>query len=97
MTSVEKLYIIIEKIRTAIAEEKISIATAEFLDLHPADQADVFNMLEEGERLRLLKQLDIGSMADLFDELEDQETLEAAENDWQMFLTRWIQTRQQTF
>jgi len=80
MTSVEKLYIIIEKIRTAIAEEKISIATAEFLDLHPADQADVFNMLEEGERLRLLKQLDIGSMADLFDELEDQETLEAAEN-----------------
>jgi magnesium transporter len=80
MTSTKKINKITEKIRAALEISQISKATSRFLELHPADQASVFNLLDDAEQLRLLQHLDIPSTADLFDELEDEETLEAAEN-----------------
>lgn len=80
MTSTKKINKITEKIRTALEIQQISKATSRFLELHPADQAEVFNLLGDDEQVCLLQHLDIPSTADLFDELEDEETLEAAEN-----------------
>ncbi len=51
-----------------------------FLRLHPADRADVFELLDEVEQVELLRQLDIENIADLFDELEDHETVGPAES-----------------
>jgi magnesium transporter len=51
-----------------------------FLRLHPADRADVFELLEENEQTQLLRQLDVPKIADLFDELEDHETVGPAES-----------------
>ncbi len=67
-------------IRKALAEARFPQAVQAFLELHPADQAEVFNSLDETTQSLLLKHLDVPSTADLFDELEDEETLEAAEN-----------------
>ena len=80
MESTEKLLEIVENISTAIASEQPKMATAFFLALHPADQAEVFNLLGEDLQKLLLENLDVPATADLFDELEDEETLEAAEN-----------------
>ena len=80
MTNVKKLNKITEMIRAATAIEQITKVTARFLELRPADQAEVFNMLDDEEQGRILQHLDIPSTADLFDELEDEDTLEAAEN-----------------
>lgn len=80
MENTEKLLEIVENINTAIGNAQLKEATAAFLDLHPADQAEVFNLLPEELQKALLKNLDVPATADLFDELEDEETLEAAEN-----------------
>ena len=80
MTSTKKLNKIAEKIRAAFEIEQLTKATSRFLELRPADQAEVFNLLEDEEQVRILHLLDIPSTADLFDELEDEETLEAAES-----------------
>lgn len=66
-------------IREAQAENQHAQATSIFLDLHPADQAEAFNLMFESEQIKLLRFLDVESTADLFDELRDRETLEAAE------------------
>jgi magnesium transporter len=71
---------ITEDIRTELDAKRFKKATAIFLDLHPADQAEVFNRLLDEEQGVLLQQLDIPATADLFDELEDDLTVEAAEN-----------------
>jgi magnesium transporter len=80
MTSTKKLNKITEKIRSWVENGQIKKATDRFLELHPADQAEVFNNLEDQAQAQILDHLDIASTADLFDELEDEETLEAAEN-----------------
>lgn len=80
MTSLKRLNKITEKIDRALIEGLFSKATQLFLELHPADQAEVFNRLDENLQGTLLQNLDIPSTADLFDELEDEETLEAAES-----------------
>ncbi len=69
-----------ELIRLALEAGQPQQAVAIFLDLHPADQAEVFNLLENDPQQLLLDNLDIPATADLFDELEDDETLEAAES-----------------
>jgi magnesium transporter len=79
MASTKKLRKIRVKITAALAEESFGKAATSFLDLHPADQAEVFNELNSDEQGLLIKQLDIPATADLFDELEDDETLEVAE------------------
>jgi len=71
---------ITEVIQEALEDERFAEATATFTDLHPADQAEIFNALEDEQQDALLELLDIPTTADLFDELEDDETLEAAES-----------------
>jgi magnesium transporter len=80
MTEEEKVSKITEKITSKLEAHQFSDATIFFLDLHPADQAEVFNLLNPEQQSQLLAHLDIPSTADLFDELEDEETLEVAEN-----------------
>ncbi|MCJ7703591.1 MAG: magnesium transporter [Anaerolineales bacterium] len=80
MTSTNKPNKIVEKIRAALLNTQFKKATSGFLELHPADQAEIFNLLDDTEQTTLLQHLDISSTADLFDELEDEETLEAAES-----------------
>ncbi|MBN1667790.1 MAG: magnesium transporter [Anaerolineales bacterium] len=70
----------IQKIRAAIQSQQMELARVLFLDEYPADQAEIFNELEEHERSLLLQILKTAETADLFDELEDEETLEAAES-----------------
>jgi len=80
MTSLKKLTKIASKLSTALTDGKLNKAKTNFLALRPADQAEVFNLLDDDEQGLLLLQLDIAATADLFDELEDEDTLEAAEN-----------------
>jgi magnesium transporter len=70
---------IVDNIQEALDEERFEDATSTLIDLHPADQAEIFNTLEDEQQAKLLQYLDIPSTADLFDELDDDETLEAAE------------------
>lgn len=71
---------LIEFIQNAITEKRYDEAINAFVDLHPADQAEIFNSLDNDQQYNLLEYLDIPATADLFDELEDDETLEASEN-----------------
>lgn len=71
---------ITEYIQEAINDERFHDAIKEFIDLHPADQAEIFNDLDNEQQYNLLEYLDIPATADLFDELEDDETLEASES-----------------
>jgi len=80
MTSTKKLNKITEKIRVNLSAGQYSKATTRFLELHPADQAEIFNLLDDEIQGILLQYLDIPATADLFDELEDGETLEASVN-----------------
>jgi magnesium transporter len=70
--------IISSDIQKAIEENRFDEALNAFTDLHPADQAEVFNDLDDNQQDLILRNLDIPSTADLFDELEDEETLDAA-------------------
>jgi magnesium transporter len=80
MTENISLEIIAQQIQEAIKNRVFKKATTRFLELRPADQAEVFNELNDLEQSTLLGYLDVSTTADLFDELEDEETLEAAEN-----------------
>ncbi len=71
---------ITEIIQDALEKERFHKAIATLVDLHPADQAEIFNTLEEEQQTALLQHLDIPATADLFDELDDDETLEASES-----------------
>jgi len=51
-----------------------------FRDLHPADQAQLFYNLKTDQQEVLLEQMEIPEIADIFDELEDKQTLTAARN-----------------
>ena len=48
--------------------------------LHPADQAKLFDSLKSDQQEILLKQMEIPEIADIFDELDDRQTLDAAQN-----------------
>ena len=80
MTSTKKITKIAEMISANLEAELYPDAKNRFLNLHPADQAEVFNLLNPDEQYQLLDHLDIPSTADLFDELEDEETFKVAEN-----------------
>lgn len=64
----------------AIEEDRFDDAVSTFVDLHPADQAELFKDLDTIQQNNLLQYLDIPTTADLFDELEDDETLDASES-----------------
>ena len=76
----ENLLPAIDKIEKSVSAGRTAEAIETFLELHLADQAEVFNLLTEEAQGALLKNLDIPSTADLFDELEDAETLEFADD-----------------
>jgi magnesium transporter len=68
-----------ERIQSALEEQRLPDALAILLDLHPADQAELFNLLDEEAQAYLFSQLDAPATADLLEELEDDEVLEAVE------------------
>jgi len=70
---------ITDSIQEAIIAENFEKAAHIFVDLHPADQAEIFNTLDNDQQYNLLEYLYIPATADLFDELEDEDTLEASE------------------
>lgn len=71
---------IIQSIKTALVENRIEDAVQVLSTLHYADQADVFNELDEGEQGRLLPHLDISTTADILEELEDRDVLDVVED-----------------
>ena len=75
-----KLTPIVVLIRKALKVRHADQSASMFLRLHPADRADVFELLEDNEQNQLLRQLDVSKIADLFDELEDHETVGPAES-----------------
>jgi magnesium transporter len=74
------LSVTLERIRSALDEQRLADALSILLDLHPADQAELFNLLDEEVQVYLLSQMDIPSTADLLEEMEDEEVLEAVES-----------------
>jgi magnesium transporter len=76
----DNLEIILERIRSAIETRRISDAVSILLEIHPADQAEVFNRLNDEEQEVLLPLMDISSTADLLEEMEDQDVLDAVES-----------------
>jgi magnesium transporter len=73
------LDITFERLRAALSTNRTEDAVSVLLDLHPADQAEVFSLLSDEEQSYLLSIIDINATADLLEELEDEEALEAVE------------------
>ena len=76
---VESLDVKTERIQSALKEQRLSEALEILLDMHPADQAEVFHSLNEEEKAVLLSHLDVQSTADLLEEMGDEQVLEAVE------------------
>jgi len=70
----------LERIRSALQSQRVEDALAILQEMHPADQAELFNFLSDGEQILLLSRLDIPSTADLLEELEDSDVLDAVES-----------------
>lgn len=71
--------ITVERIRLALATDRTQDALSILSDLYPADRAEVFSLFNDGEQSILLSLLDVPTAADLLEELEDEDVLEAAE------------------
>jgi magnesium transporter len=69
----------VDRIRAALEDGRFSDAVNILLELHPADQAEVFNLLTDAEQDILLPGLDASATADLLEEMEDDEVLDAVE------------------
>lgn len=67
-----------DEIGTLIKENKYGEIAELFRHLHPADQGKIFRDLLPDEQRLILSKLEISEIADLFDELDDQETFSAA-------------------
>jgi len=76
---VDNLDIVLDRIRSALASNRIDDAVEIVIDLHRADLAELFNELSDEEKNLLLPQLDMATQADLLEELEDKDVLEAVE------------------
>ncbi len=68
-----------EKIQAAFEYEKYSEALDLFKSLRAGERVVVFQLLNDEEQELVVRHFDIETVADLFDRLEDSETLEAAE------------------
>jgi magnesium transporter len=71
---------VLKEIQSALSENQYNKAINIFLDLHPGDQVEVFDILDSNEKSEILTRLDVLATAQLFTLQEDQETLEAAES-----------------
>lgn len=79
MTDYTTFELTVGRIRAALDDGRFSDAVAVLLELHPADQAEVFNLLTDEEQDILLPGLDVAATADLLEEMEDDEVLDAVE------------------
>jgi len=70
----------IKQIEDYLQEEDINSVLEILRELHPADQAKLFNGLKDEYQEILLDKLEIPEIADIFDELDDKQTLDAAQN-----------------
>ncbi len=70
---------LLELIQTALSKKQFEKAINIFLNLHPGDQVEVFDLLEFNDKIEILSRLDVLATAQLFNVQDDQETLEAAE------------------
>jgi magnesium transporter len=68
------------RIRAALETQRTTDAIFILYELHPADRAEVFNLLDDQQQEILLALLDIPATADLLEELEDVDALEAIED-----------------
>lgn len=67
------------RIRAALETQRLQDAINILLEMHPADRAEIFELLEEDEQDILLPLMDVTSTADLLEELEDEAALDAIE------------------
>lgn len=70
----------LERIRSALQSQRVEDALGILREMHPADQAELFNHLSDEEQILLLSRLDIPATADLLEELEDSDVLDAIES-----------------
>ena len=70
---------VISQIRVALAADRRDEAARLLLDLHVADQAALFDLLDPEERHLLLPGLGATDAADLLERVEDETALAAAE------------------
>jgi magnesium transporter len=70
---------LVTAIRTALQEDRLEAAVSMLLDLHYADQAEIFDELEEDERTKLLTLLNPADTADILEELEDRDVLDVVD------------------
>lgn len=70
----------IDQIDSLLQEEDFSSVLVIFRELHPADQAKLFLGLKADQQEILMGNLKIPEIADIFDELDDRQTLDVARN-----------------
>ncbi|NPV09136.1 MAG: magnesium transporter [Anaerolineae bacterium] len=70
---------IIEEIQAALEAGRIDEAISLLNRLHPADRADAFEVLDDGEQAALLPEMDLATAADLLEEMEEEEAADVAE------------------
>ncbi|MEE8355948.1 MAG: magnesium transporter [Anaerolineales bacterium] len=71
---------VLQTLEESIEKGDYTVVLEIIRSLHPADQAKVFNELNQEKQKELLQKLEISEIADIFDELEDKHTLSAARN-----------------
>ncbi|MBS3751354.1 MAG: magnesium transporter [Anaerolineales bacterium] len=67
------------KFQKQVEGKKFHAAAELFRKLHPADRGKIFRELKSSQQKGFLLNLEIEEIADLFDELDDQETFSAAQ------------------
>ncbi len=70
---------VLEAIRSSIKNKQFNKAINDFKILHPGDQVEIFELLDNDEQNEIITRLDISATAILFSHQEDDETLQAAE------------------
>ena len=71
---------LLNTLHDAIRLKDENLSRSSFLELHPGDQVENFNLLDQSEQDYLLSLLDDKDVAILFSHQEDDETLSAAEH-----------------
>ncbi len=71
---------IINTLDEYLEAEDFSAVLEMLREMHPADQAKLFFSMKPEQREVLLKKLEIPEIADIFDELDDKQTLRAAQD-----------------
>jgi magnesium transporter len=72
--------VVLQALEDSIENGDYEVVLEIIRSLHPADQAKVFNELNQEKQDELLQKLEISEIADIFDELDDKQTLIAARN-----------------